>query len=43
MPGAVAETAYPAGEGPGPEKEGFAVLVKVERAEDLLGKPLTLQ
>ena len=26
-----------------PEKKGFAVLIKVERAEDLLGKPLTLQ
>ena len=25
-----------------PEKKGFAVLVKIERAEDLAGKPLTL-
>ncbi|HWE72908.1 MAG TPA: hypothetical protein VG328_07095 [Stellaceae bacterium] len=25
-----------------PEKKGFAVLVKIERAEDLNGKPLTL-
>ncbi len=25
-----------------PEKKGFAVLVKIERAEDLTGKPLTL-
>jgi len=25
-----------------PEKKGFAVLIKVERAEDLDGEPLTL-
>jgi hypothetical protein len=25
-----------------PEKKGFAVLVKIERAEDLSGKPLSL-
>jgi uncharacterized protein len=26
-----------------PEKKGFGVLIKVERAEDLVGKPLTLE
>ena len=26
-----------------PDKKGFAVLIKVERAEDLSGKPLALE
>ncbi len=26
-----------------PEKKGFAVLIRIERAEDLMGAPLTLE